>query len=322
MTFAQLQSFAMVARLGSVKAAARALGVSEPAVSEAIGALRRDLGVDLFVRAGGGISLTPGGARLATRAAEILGLTHQVRRELSEARGESALVRLVATPTVAEYVVPPLLEAFTRRSPGTEVSVQVEPDASFAALLGDRIADVTLGPRPAEEAGIAVESAPFLRYRLVVVAPAGHRLAGRQHVSPAELAGERWLVGPSSAEPDTAIGRFLAVNRLDTAEVRAFPSHAAALHAVEAGRGISLAIAHSVLTELRRGALARLDIRGTPIDRLWHVAALPRERLTPAAAALRAFVSTTEAMQAMLSRSGDVPAGRFRSPVYTTLWSG
>ena len=43
MTFAQLQSFATVARLGSVQAAARALGVSEPSVSGAIAALRRDL---------------------------------------------------------------------------------------------------------------------------------------------------------------------------------------------------------------------------------------------------------------------------------------
>src|SRR5207248_3024504 len=92
MTFAQLQSFAMVARLGSVHAAAKALGVSEPAVSAAVAALRRDLGDDLFVRSGSGIALTAGGGRLAARAAEILGLAHQVRRELDEARGESAFV--------------------------------------------------------------------------------------------------------------------------------------------------------------------------------------------------------------------------------------
>src|SRR5947199_8022774 len=79
MTFAQLQSFAMVARLGSVHAAAQALGVSEPAVSAAVAALRRDLGDDLFVRSGSGIALTAGGGRLAARAAEILGLAHQVR---------------------------------------------------------------------------------------------------------------------------------------------------------------------------------------------------------------------------------------------------
>jgi DNA-binding transcriptional LysR family regulator len=322
MTFAQLQSFALVARLGSVKAAAKALGVSEPAVSEAVTALRRDLGDPLFVRSGPGISLTAGGARLAAGAAEILGLARQVRREVGEARSESSIVRLAATPAVAEYVVPPLLDAFTRRAPSTEVTVQVEPAESFPDLLADRLADVTLGPRPAADSAPVVEASPFLRYRLVVVAAAGHRLAGRGLLAPAALAGERWLVGASGAGPETALGAFLAANRLDAAEVRVFPSHAAAQQAVEAGRGITLAIAHTVLAELRRGALARLDVRGTPIDGLWHVGTLPRERLTPAAAALRTFVATTEAMQAMVSRSGDVPPGRFRTPVYITLWSG
>src|ERR1700724_2710861 len=61
MTLAQLQSFVLVARLGSVKAAAAELEVTEPAVSVAVAALRRELGDELFVREGGGIGLTPGG---------------------------------------------------------------------------------------------------------------------------------------------------------------------------------------------------------------------------------------------------------------------
>ena len=52
MTLAQLQSFVLVAQLGSVKAAAAELGVTEPAVSVAVAALRRELGDDLFVRDG------------------------------------------------------------------------------------------------------------------------------------------------------------------------------------------------------------------------------------------------------------------------------
>src|SRR5690606_25388004 len=73
-TFAQLQSFSTVARTGSVKAAAVELGVSEPAVSGAVAALRRELGDELFVRRGGRLVLTRGGTRLAAVAAEVLGL--------------------------------------------------------------------------------------------------------------------------------------------------------------------------------------------------------------------------------------------------------
>jgi DNA-binding transcriptional LysR family regulator len=71
-TPAQLRSFAAVARLGSVKAGAHALAVSDAAISLAIGALRRDLGDDLYVRCRRRIELTPGGRRLATMAAEML----------------------------------------------------------------------------------------------------------------------------------------------------------------------------------------------------------------------------------------------------------
>ena len=60
MTLAQLQSFVLVARHGSVKAAAAELGVTEPAVSVAVRALRKELGDELFVRDGRGIALTAG----------------------------------------------------------------------------------------------------------------------------------------------------------------------------------------------------------------------------------------------------------------------
>ena len=68
MTLAQLQSFVLVARHGSVKAAAAELEVTEPAVSVAVAALRKELGDELFVRNGRGIALTPGGRRLAALA--------------------------------------------------------------------------------------------------------------------------------------------------------------------------------------------------------------------------------------------------------------
>ena len=321
MTLPQLRSFATVARLGSVKAAARTLGVSEPAVSEAVASLRRELGDELYVRRGGGIALTPGGTRLAAAAAEILGLADDARRAVREARGESALLRVAATSEVHEHVAPALLDAFTRRSPHMEVAVQMEPGEVFARLLTDRLADVTLGPRPPGDAA-GLESVPFLRYRLVVVAAPGHPLAGRRAIPAEALGREHWLVGPSGATPGTPAGDLLARRRLGGVEVRAFPSHAAAAAAAAAGRGVLPAIAHTVLDELRRRALVTLDVEGTPVDGLLYATLLAPARRPPAAWAFRRFVATPEATQAMLARPGGVPAARFRPPVYVTLWSG
>src|SRR2546423_3093834 len=243
-TFAQLQAFSTVARLGSVKAAARSLGVSEPAISGAIASLRRDLGDDLFTRVNGGIALTAGGNRLASTATEILGLADRARRSVGEAQGDAELLRLGVTSAVAEYVAPALVDTFLRRVPGVEATVQVEPSSSFGDLLQDLMTDMTLGPRLGGDAALGIESVPFLRYRLIVVAGPQHRLASRRDLAPAALAGERWLVGPSGAEPPTAVGQFLARHRLAPHEVAAFPTYAAAgPRRGERGAGSVLALA-------------------------------------------------------------------------------
>ncbi|MEA2323955.1 MAG: LysR family transcriptional regulator, low CO2-responsive transcriptional regulator [Solirubrobacteraceae bacterium] len=321
MTLGQLRSFATVARLGSVKAAAKELGVSEPAVSEAVKALRRDLGDELFVRRSGGIALTAGGERLAGAAAEILGIADQARRAVREAHGEAVLLRVATTATVSEHVVAPLIDAFCRRTPHVEVSVEVEAAGAFADMIGNRRADVALGPRPAAESALGLESVPFLRYRLNVVAARGHRLAGVSDVAASALAGERWLVGPSGADPAKTVGAFLAAHRVAPQAVHTYASEAAALAAVEAGHGIALAVAQTVVDQLRRGDLVRLDVRGTPLQGLWHATCLPPDRRTAAAWALMRFVTTPEAVQAMLTGSTGVPAGRFRAATYVTLWS-
>ncbi|HEX2104878.1 MAG TPA: substrate-binding domain-containing protein, partial [Solirubrobacteraceae bacterium] len=229
--------------------------------------------------------------------------------------------KTAATRTVAEHVVAPLIDAFTRRTPKLRVTVETEPAGRFAALVGDRRVDVALGARPAGDASAGLESIPFLRYRLIVVATPDHRLAGRAELAPGALARERRLVGPAGAGPDTAVGAYLARHALVPPEVRAFASEAAALSAAQGGQGLMLAVAHTVVDALRRGALARLDVRDTPIEGLWHATALGPERRSAAAWALLRFITTPEAVHAMLSGRAGVPAGRFRPSTYVTLWS-
>jgi LysR family transcriptional regulator, low CO2-responsive transcriptional regulator len=312
-TFTQLRCFSTVARLGSVKAAARELGVSEPAVSEAVAALRRELDDPLLVRARGGLELSAGGRRLAAVAAEMLALADRARTEVSMARSDRTLLRVAATSDVAEHATDRLLDAFTRRMPGVEVTESVQPAAELERLLSHRLADVALGPRLPE---MATESVPFLRYRLIVVGGPSHPLAGARDLPPPLLAGERWVAGPSGAA-----AAFLARAALDPSALRAFPSDAAAVAEVTAGRGIALVIAHTVLDQLRRGMLVRLPVRGTPVEGLWHASALRGERRTAAAWALRRFVTSPEATHALLARPGGVPAGRYRPTVHVTLWN-
>jgi len=320
LTLSQLRTFLTVARLGTVKAAARALGVSEPAVSGAVGALRRELGDPLYVRAGGVIELTPGGRRLASAASSILGLEAEARRAISNPVGEKATLRVAATPPFAEFAAGPLLSVFSHRHQDIEVELQVGRREDFAAMLASRSVDITLGPPVTDREDVpAMGSEPFLRYGLVVVASPGHTLASSKGLAPAALVSTPWLLGPFEHERSTDTGAFLARQSIAPRRTRAYPNSAAALAQVASGRGVTLAIAHTVRDELERGTLVELDVRGTPISSLWFVSTLREELRTPSAEALRRFVTMPEATRAMLTRGGGVPAERF---VHTgTRWS-
>ena len=312
MTLSQLRSFVTVARLGSVKAAAHALAVSEPAVSGAVGALRRELGDKLYIRSGGVIELTPGGRRLASAATEILDLAEETRRVVRAGDAQKTTLRVAATAPFAEFAAGPLLSVFSHRHPEVDVELQVARREEHAGLLANRAADITLGPPVTERLDVpAMLSEPFLRYALIVVAAPGHTLSSSKGLAPAALVSTPWLLGPSENERSTDTGAFLARQSIAPRRPRAYPNFAAALAQVASGRGVTLAIAHTVRDELERGSLVELDVRGTPISGLWYVSTLRPELRTTAAEALRRFITTPEATRAMLARGGGVPAERF-----------
>jgi DNA-binding transcriptional LysR family regulator len=320
MTLRQLATFATVARLGSVKAAARELAISEPAVSAAVGALRRELGDDLYHREGHGLVLTAQGERLASLATEIGALAGRARSSLGDEAPVDRLLHIAVTGTVEEHVVGPLLSAFTERTPDVHATVEVQSAAGFADLLERRRADIALGPRPsiAEAPGLIV--VPFLRYRMVVIAPPGHRLAGQPELSPTELAAERWLVGSDGVARGSPTRLYFTRARIAPPDVRAFPSDAAALAAVGAGEGVMLALWHASAEALRTRSVVRLAVRGTPVVDLWHASTLPDEHCLTGAGALRRFTTTAEATQAMAAPRRGVPAALVRAPVHATLW--
>jgi len=318
-TLAQLQSFVLVARHGSVKAAAAELEVTEPAVSVAVGALRRELGDDLFVRSGRGIALTAGGRRLAALASEILGLAEQARRSVPDGPGQSRRVQVATTDVVGEHIGP-LIDAFGARDDSLEIAVETAPGGSFADLLEHRRADITLGPHPGLDRAATIASLPFLRCRRVVVAATTHPLAGRRGIAPSELGAQRWLVGPPDVDPSIGVGHFWERNGLAPRDVGTYASHAAAIAAAAAGDGIVLTLSHSVLAEVRGRTLLALDVRGTPLTELWHVSTLGLDRALPVALTLQRFATTPEATQAMSAGRVGTMSARARPAVHVALW--
>jgi LysR family transcriptional regulator, low CO2-responsive transcriptional regulator len=314
MTLTQLNAFVLVARLGSVTAAASALGVSEPAVSQALTALRTHLGDQLLSRGPSGMTLTPGGSRLLATASQIVVLGAEAHAAVRAAQGAPEQLRVVATSTVAEFVTTPLMEAFAKRyAGGVEVSSGVAASKEMAVLVANRLADVALGPGVADP-GLPVVSEPLFKYRLVVVT--GGRSLPR---GPARQ--WHWLVGPSATDPGSDIGQFLAAQRIPEDRIGVCPSNTAAWAAAADGGGVSLAVEHLVTQQLRRGELSLVDLPGSPAEGCWHVTMLDRQLRSTVASSLRRFLSTPEAMHLMRAPAAGVPPSRFRPPVYVTIWS-
>ncbi|MGW7518180.1 LysR family transcriptional regulator [Streptomyces sp. NPDC054796] len=318
MTPTQLRAFVTVVRLGSVRKAAVELSVSEAAVSMHVGQLRRELGDRLFTRTGAGLAFTPGGLRLASRAAELLGLQDRTLLEVRQAGSGRRLLRVAASSLFAELAAPGLIELFAGRAADLDVELSVHGPDEFAALLRSRTVDIAIGPRPAG-LDAALACTPFLNYQVIAVAGARHPLA-TVPASVSQLRGQTWLLGPSAAASSGLMSALIRQIGVPEDHQRIFQSHAAALEEAKRGKGVALATSFAVSQELASGDLLRLPAKSARAQGAWHSVTLPDGDAPPVAAELTRFMTTPRATQAMLRGAG-VTAGRFRPAIHVTLWS-
>jgi DNA-binding transcriptional LysR family regulator len=314
----QLRAFTSVVRLGSVKQAAAELGVSEAAVSMHVGQLRKELGDKLFTRTAAGLAFTPGGLRLASRAAEMLGLQDRTIREVGQADSGRRLLRVAASSLFAEHAAPGLIELFASRADDLDVELSLHSPHKFNTLLLTRAVDVAIGPTP-PDLDASIVGKPFLNYQIVAVTGPEHPLT-KIHPSIGQLREQTWLLGPSAAAgiglvPDT-------LRRINVAEEhqQIFQSHAAALEEAKRGEGIALAVSFALPKDLASGNLKRIPVPALQTKATWSIFALAEQGIPTAAAELSRFVTTPRATQAML-RGGGVTLGRFRPSIHVTLWN-
>lgn len=317
MTPTQLRAFAAVVRLGSVKAAAEELGVTEAAVSLHVGQLRKELGNKLFVRATNGLAFTPGGLRLASRANELLGLQDLTVLEVSQSGEGRRLLRLGTTASFAEFAAPGLLETFSERADDLDVELSIRSPRDFHALLINRTVDVAIGPRPPENPQI--EGKHFLNYQMVAVVSPDHPMA-KVEASPAELARQTWLLGPSATDPADASAQMIRRLGVPEDNQQIFQNNVAAIEEAKRGKGIALALGFTVQPDIAADNLRRVVGPNLLGHGSWHLMYLAGPAVTPVAAELGRFAVTPRAAHAMLRGTG-VNKGRFRPSIHVTLWS-
>ena len=314
----QLRAYATVVRLGSLRAAADELGVSEAAVSMHVGQLRKEFDDRLFSRTSAGLAFTPGGLRLASRSVEILGLQDRTVREVSQAGRGRRTLRLAASAMFAEHAAPGLIDLFAGRAADLDVELRVHRAVEFPALLASRTVDVAIGPTPRELPDGIVQQ-PFLNYDVVAVTGPRHPLAGAVP-SLARLCRETWLLGPSAAEHHGVVPGMIRHLGVPEANQRIFQSDAAAVEELQRGSAVGLAVHTAVKACLADQRLVVIEGHGLRGTGRWSAFALPPVQQSPVAAELLRFVTTPRATQAMVRGRG-ARAGRFRPAVHVTLWS-
>lgn len=319
MTPAQLRAFSAVVRLGSVRAAAEELGVSDAGVSMHVAQLRKELVDPLFVRSAHGIAFTPGGLRLASRAVEILGLQQQTAIEVTEAAHGRRLLRIAASAAFAEHAAPGLIELFSARAKDLSVELSVHPTSQFRNLIVSRAVDIALGPAQndlTDPDGTLVVR-PFLKYQVIAVAAPDNPLAGGA-VTSALLRDQQWMLGPSAGSIDGEIAPLLRTLAIPEARQRIFQSDAAALEEVRRVGGVTLTVGFAVAKDLAAGRL--VHVRGPGLSGEWCASTLLPAARQPAVSEMVSFITTPRCTQAMIRGSG-VGVTRFRPKVHVTLWS-
>ncbi|WAS96573.1 LysR family transcriptional regulator [Nannocystis punicea] len=184
----KLRYFVAVAELMHFGRAAERLRVAQPALSRQIRALEEELGAALLVRTTRSVALTPAGRQLLDDAGALLAAAQAAQRRVRRvARGRRALV----VGFMPGLVVTPAVRALAAAHPDVHIEVRRIGWDEQAALLLDGQIDVGYLRRPFPDAGLSVLLLAS-EDRVVVVAE-GHRLAAREVVTMAELAGETMI---------------------------------------------------------------------------------------------------------------------------------
>ncbi|AOX99143.1 LysR family transcriptional regulator [Jeongeupia sp. USM3] len=281
MTLTQLNIFSTVVELRGFTAAAMRLGISQSAVSHAMRALERELGVELLQRHQTDIEPTGIGQVLLQRARAMLGLAETMRQEAADARGmKTGSLRIGSFgPTASTRLLPQVLAQFRRSFPGIEVHIDEGPDRQVVQWLDERRIDVGFVVLPSEH----FDTVALIDDQLLAVVPAGHPLAALAAVPLAALCNDPFvLTEAGSAE---LVGGLFASAGLDPKVRYRCTQLISTLDTVARGDGIT------VVAELALPAPANRDGRWVarpldpPVRRSIGLAILDKRQCSPATTA-------------------------------------
>jgi len=166
--------FREVQRRGGISEAARALSVSQPALSQALSEMEKRLGVALYEREGRKRHLTAAGEEFLRFAQEVLERAEEVERRLQDRRqGRSGVLRVGMIDAASLYVLPATMQAFRAKRPEVDLALTVAPSEQLLHALRHYQLDLAIAVGPRNDPGFS--AVRIRREPLLIYAPPGSR---------------------------------------------------------------------------------------------------------------------------------------------------
>jgi DNA-binding transcriptional LysR family regulator len=290
LTLQRLRLLVALADEGSVTAAARSSGISQPALSQNLRVVERHVGYPLLMRVGRRVVLTRPARELVERARRILRLiaeTERASRDLLEVRAGSLAIG--AGATAGTYLLPRLLGEFRSHHRDVEIVLRIgeAPRVERWLLEGD----LDLGVVGETTAPLAAPLAPFRRDELVVVASAAHPLATVPRLDAAALAAHPLIVRERESSTRQTLERVLGHSGHALSMLFELGSTEAILQAVAAGLGAAVVSELAVADPMLGRRLRVRRVAGLDLSRYLAVMTPPDGELGPAAKAFLALLT-------------------------------
>jgi len=275
----QLRAFATLARTGSFTLAAKELCLSQSAVSHSMKALEQDVRCRLLDRMGKKVLLTQAGEQLLHHAQKILAEMREARASLQQlGKWGRTRLRVGASPTACQYILPAVLREFKGSFPHCLISVAPGDTSEAIAMLREHQVDLALTLEPKHEEKL--EFHPLFTDELVFLMSPSHPWAAAGQVVRGEIPREHYVLYNKNSYTFRMVEEYFRTEDIVLNTIIEFGSMEAIKELVKLGLGVSILAPWIAQKELAEKSLVSLPLGRRKLKRAWGILHWKHRRLS------------------------------------------
>ena len=289
-----LQVFIVAAELENFSAAAHELHLSQPAVTQRIQSLEKQLAVSLFDRQGRHVKLSEAGAYLLPKAKDLIRRCKRTEEMMHSLRNEViGHLEIGCSTTTGKYLLPPLMAHFCEKYPGVKATIRVGSRRRVLDLLAANKVNLAFTSVMSPQRDIRYHR--FIQDQVVLIAPQKHPWSQKEAIRPEDLLQERLILREEGSGTYLAMKNALARHDISVDElqtVMTVGNSEAIILAVEEGIGVGFVPELAAKRCIRLGNIQIIPIVDMPMN---HTIWMAENVMQPATAAQLHFMKLLQA---------------------------